>query len=571
MKKIREFIKAKAVFFILFFGAVLIFSNFSYGGLHGDDAIYSVRAIGNADFMFADSQPTPLQLFEEFPWWANLSNHDHPPLILGIAHIFLAISNSVFFARLPFAIFALLTLYLVYLLVKKGFGERSGLFASFLLLINPFFIWFAKISYLEMGVVFFLFLTLYLLTKALENKKYWLYFGAALGGLLITKYTALFILPALFFYFILKERRVFKEKNFYLAALIALIVISPVIIYNLMMFKELGHFDLQWAGVLGQKSPWSLDREISRNYLGNIKGIWNILADTSSLAYVFIAFLSLIYLFFGKFKIFKIKKYEVTDRERSVNLLFFTLVFLILFFIAIVPPELRFMPLFTPFMAILTAVFFFDSYNKIKERKLLRPIALTFAFIFLAYQSVFAINSAILSRPLGPKGILYARERNIDYGIYALDNYLDNLLEDKNVVNKMDFYKKIKRADPGLQKYKLENNLNYSMGEKFYPIVAWDPNINWFSGIWLFERRRFYDNLPFFSAQEFYNLVESQGGVGQFYFIKVAENGPITPPDHQSDFADVFEKQLIEEKTEVDYIYRRDGEVAFKVYKKLSR
>ena len=163
---------------------------------------------------------------------------------------------------------------------------------------------------------------------------------------------------------------------------------------------------------------------------------------------------------------------------------------------------------------------------------------------------------------------MYAKNRNIDYGVSALDSYLNNLLYGKNVNYKIDFYKEIKRRDDGLKNYKLENSFTNSSGEKFYSIFSWDPNINWFSGVWLFERRRFYDNLPFFSAQEFIKISEKQKGVDSFYFIKVTEYGPLTTEKHRVDFSDNFEKKLIEDGAEVEEIRRSDGEVAFKVYKK---
>ena len=197
-----------------------------------------------------------------------------------------------------------------------------------------------------------------------------------------------------------------------------------------------------------------------------------------------------------------------------------------------------------------------------------KKIFLFILVIFIIYQAFFTINSVILTKPIGKENIAYASIKNQDYGINNLDKYLNNLLKDKNVINRVDFYKKLKIKDPKLQKYKLENSFDYKTGEKFYPIIVWDPNINWFSGIWLFEKRRFYNNLPFFNAQEFVKLIKTQKGVGEFYFIKATDKGPLTTEKHRQKFSNQPETQLIEENTEVHNIYRNDGEIAFKIYKK---
>ena len=567
MKKIKEFIQKKGIIIILLLATFFILFNLTRGGMRGDDAIYSFRSIGLVDFMFADNQPTTLQLFDELPWWGNFSNHDHPPLIFWIMHVFAIFGQSILIVSIPFAILGILTVFLVYLLVKENANKNVALLGSLLLVINSYFIWFSKITYLEGGVVFFLILTLYFFIKFLNNKKHWLFFGLSLGLLLITKYTTLFILPVIFFYLLIKERKVFKRKELYLSVLIVLAVISPVLVYNLMMYKTLGHFDLQWAGVLGQESPWGLDRTITKDYLGNFVEILKIIGSSTSFAYIGLFCLSVLYFILKKLRgIIKKKKVKINNYNRILSISLYSLFFLFLFFIVIVVPGVRFLNIFSPLMVIVMALAICDIISSLKNKS---KRAFGFiVFVFIGFQLFFVFNTHILNKPMGKENVFYAKNRNIDYGISSLDSYLNNMLDEKKVVNKVDFYKELKRRDKGLKKYKLENSYNYSTGEKFYPIFIWDPNINWFSGVWLFERRRFYDNLPFLNAQEFIGLTQGPNSVGHFYFIKATDKAPLTTEKYRSDFSNKLEKQLIEEGVEVEEIRRYDGEVAFKIYKR---
>lgn len=565
MKKIIKYIKENNIIIILFLGIFFIFFNFTSGGMFGDDAIYSTRAIGNIDYMFANNQPTTLQLYDTFPWWANLSNHDHPPLVMWIQHIFLLFGNSIFFSRIHAGVLGLLTVYVIYLLVKKGFSEKVALLASFLILINPYFLWFSKISYLEIGVLFFLTLTLYFFIRFLENNKDWLFFGISLGALLITKYTALFILPAIFFYLFFKEREVFKKKELYLSLSIVLIIIFPVVIYNIMMYKTLGHFDVEWSGIFQQETPWRLNKSLTIDYSNNFISILRILGNTSSYLYLLIFIVGSGYIAINK-KIFKFNSNEISNEERVPNVIVFALLFLFIFFIFLVPPSTRFLSIFTVLMSVIVAIFLLDiTKNNINDK--FKKITYYILFLFLSYQSFFAINSHILYRPLGQENIFFAKERLYDYGVNVLDDYINNLLNDKNVINKIDFYSDLKNKKSSLQKFKLENSSNESLiAEEFYPVIVYDPNISWFSSIWLFERRRLYNNLPFINAQEFVEILKKEQEFDNFYFIKVTDKGPLTANKYMLDFGEKLEKQLIENGFKADLIYRRDGETAFKIY-----
>ena len=73
---------------------------------------------------------------------------------------------------------------------------------------------------------------------------------------MLTKYIAIFLIPTYLVYLLIFRRDLFKNSKIYLALVLAIIIFSPVIVYNIYSYKTFGHFDLQLAYVLKQKTPW---------------------------------------------------------------------------------------------------------------------------------------------------------------------------------------------------------------------------------------------------------------------------------------------------------------------------
>src|SRR3989344_7590744 len=112
---------------ILLLAAFLIFFRLDRVDLRTDDTIYSLRAWGYLDFLDSQLQTTPVMWFETIPWWAKLSFHDAPPLGFILQHWFFKFFGSAtLVARLPFALAGLGSVYLLYLIGKKLYGEKVG-------------------------------------------------------------------------------------------------------------------------------------------------------------------------------------------------------------------------------------------------------------------------------------------------------------------------------------------------------------------------------------------------------------------------------------------------------------
>jgi 4-amino-4-deoxy-L-arabinose transferase-like glycosyltransferase len=239
--------------------ACVLFFRLSHVDMIGDDAHYSVRSIGPVDFMFGDldAQSTPMQWFEVVPWWTHLSFHDHPKILFVIQHFFLLLHPTAFFAKLPYTLFALATIVLMFFFVRR-MEAKSALASSLLLVLNAHFIWMGRVAYMESGVMFCVLLALYYFLRFEKNDQEWWKFGAAFGLALGVKFTTLFLVPAVLAYMVINKREYFKNIRFYGAAAIALVMQAPLFIYNFAMYARTGHFSLQFARLFHQPSPWHL-------------------------------------------------------------------------------------------------------------------------------------------------------------------------------------------------------------------------------------------------------------------------------------------------------------------------
>ena len=137
-----------------------------------------------------------------------------------------------------------------------------------------------------------------------------------------------------------------------------------------------------------------------------------------------------------------------------------------------------------------------------------------------------------------------------DLGVYAMDKYLDSLVQE--IHGRHDVYGDLKNKDKYLRKYVGENSISNA-------VIVYDEFITWFSVIWLFERRRFYYNIPILSATEFTKYKDSiLPRVSKVIYIKVEGSGPIDQERKGTEDISGLQK--------VDSIYTRMNGVAFSIF-----
>jgi len=523
-----------------------------------DEVYYSLRSIGFLDYAGMEKQSTPLDWFVPLPGWTHLSFHDHPPLVFIIQHLFfLLFGVSIFVSRLPFALAGVISVYLIYLIAKKTFDEKTALLASALAAIMAVSVYISRVALMESIVITLILLAWYLFSKALEKENYWYWWGAAVGLSFLAKYTAFPILVVFLIYLLIYKREVFKNYRFYLGLLLVLVIFSPVIIYNFLLFQNTGHFDLQFAALFGQKvEVWqTLTAKVSGSFFDKFFAIGPALLDDFSPVTITLLILAVIFSFFSWLK----KK-----APANFLLLLFLVSYLLLFIL--INPLPRFVTTIYPFVIILIAQFVMAGYQTASKNK---KIILTSAVvIFFVYEGFFSINTNLTTLSFGWPNLTFSllRPYSADFGVNRLDNYLNEELKDvRSAVipqsgnNNLDEFIK-NRAKAGSAKK-----------SSAYVLLVYNPLLYEVSTLWLFDRRFIYDSIPTAYVDNFVKLMDEKGPDVfknyNIYYITGTENALWRRTYKIKTEASVFEEKLVKQGIEPEIIYSKLNIPMFKVYK----
>jgi len=194
--------------------------------------VIGINAIFNGIFQ--------LHYDESYYWvWGqnlSLSYYDHPPLIAYLIRLAIMLGNSEFFVRLPALVTTTITLFIVYTMAKKIFDEKVANIAILLAIACPIIEAVFFVVTPDSPLLMFWALTLYCFYIGIfEDKVKYIYLaGIFSGGALLSKYTAVLIFPSLFMFLITSKRhwQYLLRKDVYLAFILALLIASPVIIWN---------------------------------------------------------------------------------------------------------------------------------------------------------------------------------------------------------------------------------------------------------------------------------------------------------------------------------------------------
>ncbi len=527
---------------IILLGAFLRLWRLGSNELIFDEGLYSFRSIGYLDYLDSSAQTTPVQWLKDdakLPFWTYLSFHDHPPLFFAIQFVFFKIfGDSFFVSRLPSALFGILAIFIVFLIARKIFEKENyrneaGLIASFLLSINFSHILASRLAMMESVLLFFIFLNLYFFLLFLENKKYWIYFGASLGFAFLTKYVAVFLLPAYFLYLIIARRDLFKNWRLYTALLLTAIIFSPVIIYNIYSYKTFGHFDLQFAYILRQNLPWEIVTG------GKAQEPFSSLYENSR-----ILFSSPFLLIFLSGFIFSFYKKIWTNNLNVIFLFFVVSITVLLYFTG---AALRFAALYiVPAIFLASATFFFLLKKKIQIFYILTTI-------FVLYEIWFLANPLFLNPP--------------NYGVRALDKYFDQTLGNSRTSLLPQ------HPNPHLNKIISKHSKNYKADLPPTGIV-YDENLALPATLWVLSRRQFYHGIPIMPAGVFMDNLKNENkkifAGYELYFIKTGPGAPLNSDTGgaTSGFAKEVETMLTNENQAPQTTLKSsDGSETFRIYK----
>ncbi|PIZ83619.1 hypothetical protein COX97_00775, partial [Candidatus Pacearchaeota archaeon CG_4_10_14_0_2_um_filter_05_32_18] len=198
-----------------------------------DEMVHGTHAIG-----FISSGK--LQIMDESAVWFWLT--DFFMKIFGF---------NVFGIRFASIFFGTLAIIVVYLICKEVFNKEVGLIAAFISALSPY-----QLEVMEAGMdttmFFFVLLSVYffILSTRKENKFYFYLIWLSAGIAVMTKPIGLLFLVPLglcsIYYHFYKFKSI-KIKDYIFVIMLLLLIFTPVLTFNYLLFKDKGILDLQFS------------------------------------------------------------------------------------------------------------------------------------------------------------------------------------------------------------------------------------------------------------------------------------------------------------------------------------
>lgn len=565
---------------ILALAAILRFWGLERGDAMNDEVFYAFRAVGLLDFDAAEFQTTPLEWFDPrhpaiggtaaqnlggqaaIPFWTKLSFHDHPPLVFWVQHVFLKVfgENTLAF-RLPSAILGVVSVYLLYLIGAHLYSYRVGLLASALMAVTLNHVYISRTGMQESFVIFFMLLAFYFFLKALRKDIYFIWLGVILGLALLTKFTSMILIPIFSVYLLIFRRDYFLRAKLWIGAALALIIFSPVIIYNMEMYRAVGHFDFQFSALFGQHPDvWKEQpgKEIGA-FVDRIRAFVPRLISTHSWLFLTALALALTALLTAL-----VKNFRKTLRPHAFLLI--SAGAMAIFLILLIGPSFRFLTMLTPYFVLAVAVFFLYLADRIFlffGRRKAALIIYALLAIFLSLEIAYSYNNQIAYYPKGNERWFASKIRfeNYNWGYNALDKYLDE--EFAGQMPALTFDPAYKFLDDIR-----ERALGKAREEKLKPmpfLIVYGGNFDDGALLWVILRRSVYHAWPVISLEDFTRFREKEGadyftrlGFRNLYFIFTA-NTVFLP-----------ETTTLLKNVEPTTIMNQRGDKAFFVYEKVN-
>ena len=525
----------KILLAILIVSAILRVGWISRGDTVNDEVYYGFRSVGFMDFNVAREQTTPLEWWDPTPpLWTGLSFHDHPPLVFAIQHLFIKVFGENNFAlRLSSALLGIASVYVIFLLGSLIYSPLVGLVSAGTLAVTLNHVYISRTGMQESYVIFFMLLASYLFLKAVRQGRSFIPAGIVTGLAFLTKYNSLILLPIFGTYILFFHRAYLKNKKLWFSVIAAILVFSPVIIYNLMLYRTVGHFDFQFSYIFGQSPkewPVAPGKEIGSlmerlsDFLPNIIG-------SNSWIFLVIALVSLFFL-----------------RNAFVGISIAYLLILL----SVIGPSFRFLTMLSPFLALSVGAFL-GKFAEWKKYTLILLIPLAVFEIF------YSVNNQIMYYPVGPSPWLSSKVRyeNYNWGNNELGEFF-----------KKEFDGKVPALTFPMKYVFLEKTQGLFMSadkrKKYvlYPaLIVTEANFDRGAKLWVLDRLQVYHGWPIIDLPTYFSFLEkngsdyfSQAGFRNYYYVTSSNIVP------NPKFA-----ALVEGLESVSITNPR-GDTAFKVY-----
>lgn len=197
--------------------------------------LYSLLALVHAWSLPFSADEAHYALYGSFLDW---SYFDHPPMVGWLQSIALFFSSSEFSLRVIPIILSGLSLYLLFHLAKKDFGENAAYITLLLFISAPILqiLPFGMIP--ETPLILAGLLNIWILKRIQthdgQQLKDWILLGLILGAAGLSKYTGVTLAVSTFIVLVLQfKRQLFTKVGLYLAGIIAAVCILPVLYWNM--------------------------------------------------------------------------------------------------------------------------------------------------------------------------------------------------------------------------------------------------------------------------------------------------------------------------------------------------
>jgi len=188
------------------------------------------------------NQPSLSSMLKE-----KIEYHITPPFYQTFFYFWMKLGKSEFWARLPSALFGILSIYFIFALTSYIYNKKVGLIAAFILAISRINIYYSQEARVYSFFVFVAIISYYLFLLAIDNKqrKYYTFYLISLIVLLYTHYYGIFIVFSQLLYLIwINRKRLNLIKKFLLVYLISFFSFIPwlIVYFNTTpMVEELTH------------------------------------------------------------------------------------------------------------------------------------------------------------------------------------------------------------------------------------------------------------------------------------------------------------------------------------------
>lgn len=159
----------------------------------------------------------------------------HPPLFPALVAISYKLFDRTYYSAFKVSLlFGVLLIFLGYFLGSTLFDRKTGIYASFLMLIEPISWITSEKIWLETTLAFFIVLSLCFFARAIKKYNPWFMIasGIASGFAVLTKYPGLLATGIIFIYALCFERRLFKKAAFVFSLFIPLLMLMPWFYWN---------------------------------------------------------------------------------------------------------------------------------------------------------------------------------------------------------------------------------------------------------------------------------------------------------------------------------------------------